>query len=62
MVTMNVIVFMVGPAMGSTVILFVPQMVIALMIFVKQSNVNLVLLVMVITAVTTTSVRGRLIR
>ena len=62
MVIMNVIVFMVGPAMGSTVILSVPQMVIALMIFVKQSNVNLVLLVMVITAVTTTSVRGRLIR
>ena len=62
MVIMNVIVFMVGPAMGSTAILSVPQMVIALMIFVKQSNVNLVLLVMVITAVTTTSVRGRLIR
>ena len=62
MVIMNVIVFMVGPAMDSTVILSVPQMVIVLMIFVKQSNVNLVLLVMVITAVTTTSVRGRLIR
>ena len=49
----NVIVFMVGPEMVFIVKLFVLLMAIALMIFVKRSNVNLVLLVTVIIVVIT---------
>ena len=49
----NVIVYMVGPGMVFIVKLFVLLMAIALMIFVKRSNVNLVLSVMGITVVIT---------
>ena len=49
----NVIVFMVGPGMVFIVKLFVLRMAIALMISVKRSNVNLVLLVTVIIVVIT---------
>ena len=59
---MNAIVFMVGPVMVSIVILSALQTVIALMTFAKKLNVNLVLLAMVITAVTTMNVHGPLIR
>ena len=53
MVDMNVIVYMVGPEMVFIVKLFVLLMAIALMIFVKRSNVNLVLSVTVIIVVIT---------
>ena len=49
----NVIVYMVGPGMVFIVKLFVLLMAIALMIFVKRSNVNLVSSVMGITVVIT---------